>query len=237
METNELDELTAKWLELRKPFDANQISKLPRQTKQQAMALGNDYRLGIRCKLCGGYHHKEAIHLDYVGHAATTNRILDVDPNWSWEPLSYTEEGLPLIDKEGGLWIKLTILGVTRLGYGDAQGKIGGDAMKERIGDAIRNAAMRFGVALDLWHKGEENFVQVEYQKEKKTPKERRLDAVSSVSKELLDKVQRMQALIADENENNRQYVIELYKDLTEEEKFSVWPIFTSKEKKYIRGD
>ena len=53
------------------------------------------------------------------------------------------------------MWIKLTVCGVTRLGYGDAQGKSGGDAMKERIGDALRNAAMRFGAALDLWHKGE----------------------------------------------------------------------------------
>ena len=33
--------------------------------------------------------------------------------------------------------------------------KSGGDAMKEIIGDALRNAAMRFGAALDLWHKGE----------------------------------------------------------------------------------
>ena len=27
--------------------------------------------------------------------------------------------------------------------------------MKERIGDALRNAAMRYGAALDLWHKGD----------------------------------------------------------------------------------
>jgi hypothetical protein len=27
--------------------------------------------------------------------------------------------------------------------------------MKEIIGDALRNAAMRFGAALDLWHKGD----------------------------------------------------------------------------------
>ena len=53
------------------------------------------------------------------------------------------------------MWIRLTVCGVTRLGYGDAQGKSGGNAMKERIGDALRNAAMRFGAALDLWHKGE----------------------------------------------------------------------------------
>ena len=41
--------------------------------------------------------------------------------------------------------------GVTRLGYGNAEGKRGGDAVKEIIGDAIRNAGMRFGMALDLW--------------------------------------------------------------------------------------
>jgi hypothetical protein len=62
---------------------------------------------------------------------------------------------LPVIDADGGMWIRLTICGVTRLGYGDAQGKTGGNATKERIGDALRNAAMRFGAALDLWHKGD----------------------------------------------------------------------------------
>src|SRR6185312_4603857 len=59
------------------------------------------------------------------------------------------------LDRNGGLWIKLTVCGVTRYGYGSADGKSGGDAMKEMIGDALRNAAMRFGAALDLWHKGD----------------------------------------------------------------------------------
>jgi hypothetical protein len=53
------------------------------------------------------------------------------------------------------MWIRLTVCGVTRLGYGAADGKQGGDAVKEIIGDALRNAAMRFGAALDLWHKGD----------------------------------------------------------------------------------
>jgi hypothetical protein len=53
------------------------------------------------------------------------------------------------------MWIKLTVCGVTRIGYGIAEGKSGGDAIKEVIGDAIRNASMRFGAALELWHKGE----------------------------------------------------------------------------------
>jgi hypothetical protein len=47
----------------------------------------------------------------------------------------------------GNLWIRLTICGVTRIGVGD------GKSLKECIGDAIRNAAMRFGMALDLWAK------------------------------------------------------------------------------------
>jgi hypothetical protein len=139
---------------LRKPFEAHQISKLPKPTKAQTEEVRNNYKAGVRCDICGTWHHPKVVHLDYVGHAALTDRLLDVDPAWSWEPLATDEKGLPAIDKDGGLWIKLTVCGVTRLGYGDAQGKTGGDAMKERIGDALRNAAMRFGAALDLWHKG-----------------------------------------------------------------------------------
>lgn len=132
---------------MRERFLPNQISKLPKPYKK-------DSPKG-QCKECGGYHGLPAAHLEYVGHAALTNRLLDADPNWTWEPLALGADGYPVIDANGGLWIKLTVCGVTRLGYGDAQGKTGGDAMKERIGDALRNAAMRFGAALELWHKGE----------------------------------------------------------------------------------
>lgn len=112
---------------LRKPFPENQISKLPKG---------------------------KGVELDYVGHAALTARLLDVDPLWTWEPLALTKDGLPLFDESGGLWIRLTVCEMTRLGYGHAGSKKGGDAIKEIIGDALRNAAMRFGAALDLWHKG-----------------------------------------------------------------------------------
>lgn len=141
------------WDKLRAPFPENQISKLPKpQAKREVM----DQLPKAICRECGQYHATSRVmHLDYVGHAAVTDRLLDVDPGWTWEPLATDQDGFPKMDSMGGLWIKLTICGVTRLGYGDAPGKIGGDGMKERIGDAIRNAAMRFGVALDLWHKGE----------------------------------------------------------------------------------
>ena len=98
---------------------------------------------------------KGGINLDYVGHAALTKRLLQTDLRWNWEPLALDEQGLPQLDKSGGLWIKLTVCGMTRLGYGDASGKTGGNAIKELIGDALRNAGMRFGAALDLWHKGD----------------------------------------------------------------------------------
>lgn len=141
---------------LRKEFPAHHISKLPKETRAQIDARKTDRNVMVfNCKVCGGHHHKDAVHLDYVGHAALTDRLLDTDIEWSWEPMAFNADGLPAFDRNNGLWIKLTVCGVTRLGYGSADGKSGGDAVKEIIGDALRNAAMRFGAALDLWHKGD----------------------------------------------------------------------------------
>jgi hypothetical protein len=96
--------------------------------------------------------------LSYAGHAAATARLLEADPAWNWEPVTvHPQTGAPLAT-DGLFWIKLTVAGVTRLGVGDGSTKRGGnpaDGMKEMIGDAIRNAAMRFGFALELWHKGD----------------------------------------------------------------------------------
>lgn len=143
---------------LRAPFEKHQISKLPKGTKAQNDCAPSEKR---NCNICGGWHHPKIIHLDYVGHAALTDRLLEADPQWTWEPMAYAPNGLPLLDPTGGLWIKLTVCGVTRLGYGHAKEKKGehhepGAREKELIGDALRNAAMRFGAALDLWHKGDD---------------------------------------------------------------------------------
>lgn len=141
---------------LRKPFPDNLISKLPKPT-----CPADEYKKlpKATCRECGGYHAtSKTIHLDYVGHAALTHRLLDADPFWSWEPLAYTETGLPRFDETGGLWIKLKVCGHSRIGYGHAASKSWSDIgsrEKEVIGDALRNAAMRFGAALDLWHKGD----------------------------------------------------------------------------------
>ena len=94
--------------------------------------------------------------LDFVGHAAVTDRLLQVDPEWTWEPFATSEHGAPLVLHDGkrrSLWIRLTVCGITRPGVGIVVGDKD-EVEKELISDAIRNAAMRFGVALDLWHKG-----------------------------------------------------------------------------------
>lgn len=140
---------------LRAPFEKHQISKLPKGSKEQTKCPAHEKK---SCAVCGGWHHPKMIHLDYVGHAALTDRLLEADPLWSWEPMSYAPNGLPLFDQTGGLWIRLTVCGVTRLGYGHAPSKEfqePGAREKEIIGDALRNAAMRFGAALELWHKGD----------------------------------------------------------------------------------
>ena len=113
---------------LRAPFDPGSIGKLPR---------------------------KGTPGLDYVGHAAVTDRLLAVDPGWTWEPVAFAPDGAPLIRTDGTnltLWIRLTVCGVTRLGVGVVSASAV-EAEKQLISDALRNAAMRFGVALDLWSK------------------------------------------------------------------------------------
>ncbi len=149
---------------LLQPFPDDWIGKLPRITcrdcSQNRSGTCDRHEQKSKCQECGNWITSAHLHLDYVGHADVTRRLLDVDPSWSWEPLSFDPDtGLPRRDEYGGMWMKLTVHldgePVTRLGYGDAQGKTGPNAVKEVIGDALRNAAMRFGVALDLWAKGD----------------------------------------------------------------------------------
>ncbi len=93
--------------------------------------------------------------LTYVGHAGITMRLNEVDPGWWWEPLSYTEQGQPQF-AENGLWMRLHVLGTSRIGFGDP-GRNGNtpNGIKEVIGDGIRNCAMRMGVGTYLWSKSE----------------------------------------------------------------------------------
>ncbi len=129
---------------LREPFPPNQIGKLP----------------------------KAGTTLDYVGHAAVTDRLLQVDPSWYWEPVAFAEDGAPLIRYDGqnaNLWIRLSICGMTRLGVGIVSLKAF-ELEKQLISDALRNAAMRFGVALDLWSKQDLHDMEQEAKRPVKGP-------------------------------------------------------------------
>jgi len=175
---NETVDLT----KLRAPFPPEYVGKLPRVTCRACSERNTqcDKHSKTECAVCGNWLGKH-IHLDYVGHADVTIRLLEVDPEWSWAPKSTDADpellkaaiaaGNPEIvravienappkfetDRNGnpvGLWITLTVGGVTRLGVGSCPSGQN-DAEKVLIGDALRNAAMRFGVAVELWAKGD----------------------------------------------------------------------------------
>ena len=96
------------------------------------------------------------VYLDYVGHADITKILIEVDPLWNWEPVAW-EHGRPAITERDGiatLWVRLTLLGKTMLGCGSVHATKE-DLDKELIGDSLRNAAMRFGIALALWSNAE----------------------------------------------------------------------------------
>ena len=146
---------------LRAPFEREFISKLPRVTCAECRRAPGKVcpsHHKSQCPTCSNWVTSAHIHLDYVGHADVTNRLLTVDPQWSWEPAALDAEGLPKIAKSPDgqyvMWIRLTVGGVTRWGVGSVASDAA-DLHKQLISDALRNAAMRFGVALDLWSKAE----------------------------------------------------------------------------------
>jgi hypothetical protein len=163
----------ALWERLTAPFRPDEIELLPKPFKNSTDAS---------CQVCGGYHGLPAAHLSYVGHAGLTMRLNEVDPGWWWEPLhpdideralaallqntagvAGTLDALEWLAKHspprienGGIWIRLHVAGIERLGFGDADGKTGAPRdVKVMIGDAIRNAGMRMGIGTYLWSKSE----------------------------------------------------------------------------------
>jgi hypothetical protein len=133
-----------KWEELRKPFPKESVGLLPQPYKKDS-AKG-------KCSECGGWHGLPAMHLDYVGHAAVTDRLNTIvgPDSWSLDPMAVDDLGNPQPNHNGELWCWLTILGTRKMCVGD-----GSSSSKQLIGDALRNGAMRFGIALDLWSKEE----------------------------------------------------------------------------------
>jgi hypothetical protein len=111
--------------------------------------------------------NKNGVDLAYVGHAEITKALSEIDPMWTWEPVC-AADGLPAIRIQNGsiprrdrepitvdmatMWGRLTLCGVTRWAVGSVEAHKP-DLDKELVSDFLRNAAMRFGVALSLWMK------------------------------------------------------------------------------------
>ena len=154
------------WERLTSPFPVTWIERLPKN-------LSKDDRRRGKCEpngegrflsadgvYCGGYHAR-AVHLDYIGHAGITMRLNEVctPAGWSWEPMvmARAEGGeFPAIPRDE-FWIWLSIKDPDTGEWIRKQG-VGDDyrgSAKQAIGDALRNAAMRFGIGTYLWSKSE----------------------------------------------------------------------------------
>ena len=97
---------------------------------------------------------RNGINLAYVSHADITRILIEVDPLWSWQPIEWVN-GRPAIHVENGIatmWGTLTLLGKSMIGVGSVRADKQ-DHEKEVVGDFLRNAAMRFGIAISLWSK------------------------------------------------------------------------------------
>lgn len=99
--------------------------------------------------------------MSYISHGLVTERLNQVDPAWSMETrATYTYTG-----KDGrlhveGVEIALTVCGVTRVEAGGPQRQDGfANEIKNAYSDALKRAAMRFGVALTIW----ESSVEAQY--------------------------------------------------------------------------
>lgn len=124
-------------------------------TTEQLRKVLDDY--GVPDPSIVGKLPRGGISLDFVGHAEITRILIQVDPNWSWEPVAWDVSGRPAVNVVNGMavmWGRLTVLGQSRLGVGSAKHDKP-DLDKELIGDFLRNAAMRFGISLSLWSKAE----------------------------------------------------------------------------------
>jgi hypothetical protein len=153
------------WADLTARFPDDQVEKLPKPVRARDDDRGTCER-GSRYSADGHYcgkYHARAVHLDYIGHAGITTRLNEVcgPDGWDWEPLVTDERGFPVMTDE--FWIVLRIRRpdgewVTKKGVGDDFNR----SSKQAIGDALRNAAMRFGIATYLWSKSDAAAAQAE---------------------------------------------------------------------------
>jgi len=149
-----------RWARLREPFPAAQVGHKPQPWCRACVDSPRkvcDNHQKRNCPVCRQNITVAHIDLDYVGHAAVTQRLLEVDPHWEWRPMTKAEieEHNYPAPGELGMWIWLFVLDQVRPGLGETEGGQlrGANSIKARMSDAIKNASMRYGVAIETWSK------------------------------------------------------------------------------------
>lgn len=140
------------WRQLREPFAADQIGKLPKWGKDTPPQSEWAY-----CQVCKQKAPPQHGHVDFVGHAMVTNRLNQVVGTDGW---SYTRPERVHDDRGKLLAVlsEMTVLGHTKgveVGGPAASATTYADQLKTALSDYICRAAMRFGIALEQWSKQE----------------------------------------------------------------------------------
>lgn len=91
-----------------------------------------------------GHKPRGGTQIDFVGHAAVTDRLNKVVPDWHYTVDAEMAAGEGFVVRG-----TFTVGGVSRVEYGE------GKDPKKAVSDLVKRGAMRFGVALDLWSKEE----------------------------------------------------------------------------------
>lgn len=111
--------------------------------------------------------------MSYISHGLITERLNDTDPSWSSRRIAtHTYTGADGALHCAGVELELTVGGVSRVESGGPQPPHPqrpthfGDEIKNAYSDALKRAAMRFGVALGNWEtlidaEGDEDYADV----------------------------------------------------------------------------
>lgn len=156
---------------LRKAFAEGQIGQLPRVTCKDCSNKRCSAHKYTKCKDCGAYTSPQHIHLPFVAHAIVTDRLNHDAPGWYFtiDTVKDSNDGEHVLAVVGTMHIGDKA--IPEIGEPNVKSFYGTE-LQSAIGNFIRRAAMRFGVAIDLWMK--EEAVHVETSGEGAPPSERR---------------------------------------------------------------
>jgi hypothetical protein len=136
---------------------------------------------------------KDGRPMSFISHGLITERLNEVDPEWeSIITQVYTSTGPDGRLHCEGVSLAVTVLGKTHEEVGGPQRQDGfTNEVKNAASDALKRAAMRFGVALEMWEslvdaEDDEDYAAEAYQAMREDPLPKKLVMISETQRKQL---------------------------------------------------